>query len=99
MTKTLAMRARGMTARVSLAAQQGDEFAALPLGQPADGLRRGDPALVEQRLALTRPYFGTARSMSKTFAVSTYSGGSSRIVWMFARFAFRSFFDFRRAVI
>ena len=28
-------------------------------------------------LTFTRPYFGTASSMSKTFAVSTYSGGSS----------------------
>ena len=32
------------------------------------------------RLALTRPYLGTARSMSKTLAVNRYSGGSSRIV-------------------
>jgi hypothetical protein len=30
--------------------------------------------------AFTRPYFGTARSMSKTFAVSTYSGGSFKSV-------------------
>ena len=30
------------------------------------------------RLVFTRPYLGTARSMSKTLAVITYSGGSSR---------------------
>ena len=29
------------------------------------------------RFALTRPYFGTARIMSKTLAESTHSGGSS----------------------
>ena len=50
------------------------------------------------RFVFTRPYFGTASSMSKTFAVSTYSGGSSRIVWMLARLALRSFFSFARAV-
>src|SRR5689334_10656254 len=38
----------------------------------------------------TRPYFGTASSMSKTFAVSMYSGGSSSSTWMLARPAFRS---------
>ena len=32
------------------------------------------------RFALTRPYFGTARIMSKAFADSTYSGGSSSSV-------------------
>ena len=31
-------------------------------------------------MTFTRPYFGTASSMSKTFAVSTYSGGSSSSV-------------------
>ena len=50
------------------------------------------------RLVFTRPYLGTARSMSKTFAVITYSGGSSRIAWMLARLAFRSFFSLARAV-
>src|SRR3954447_21656452 len=50
------------------------------------------------RLVFTRPYLGTARSMSKTLAVRTYSGGSRRIVWMLARFAFRSFFSFAQAV-
>ena len=33
-------------------------------------------------LTFTRPYFGTASSMSKTLAVSTYSGGSSSSVWI-----------------
>ena len=33
----------------------------------------------------TRPYLGTASSMSKTFAVSTYSGGSSSRSWMLTR--------------
>ena len=33
-------------------------------------------------LTFTRPYFGTARSMSKTLAVSTNSGGSSSRSWM-----------------
>ena len=50
------------------------------------------------RLVFTRPYLGTASSMSKTFAVITYSGGSSRIAWMLARLAFRSFFSLARAV-
>src|SRR3954452_25597167 len=50
------------------------------------------------RLVFTRPYLGTASSMSKTLAVITYSGGSSRIVLRLARFAFRSFFSLARAV-
>src|SRR5215217_2717002 len=41
-------------------------------------------------LTFTRPYLGTARSMSKTLAVSTYSGGSSRRSWMLTRPALRS---------
>src|SRR5215217_3718669 len=41
-------------------------------------------------LTFTRPYFGTARSMSNTFAVSTYSGGSSSRSWMLTRPALRS---------
>src|SRR3954447_14193981 len=41
-------------------------------------------------LTFTRPYLGTARSMSKTLAVSMYSGGSSSSTWMLARPAFRS---------
>ena len=36
-------------------------------------------------LTFTRPYFGTASSMSKTFAVSTYSGGSSSSAWIETR--------------
>ena len=46
---------------------------------------------------MTRPYLGTASSMSKTFAVWTYSGGSSSRAWMFALPAFRSFFSLARA--
>ena len=41
-------------------------------------------------LTFTRPYFGTARSMSKTLAVSTYSGGSSRSSWIDTRPPLRS---------
>src|SRR3954462_11713113 len=41
-------------------------------------------------LTFTRPYLGTASSMSKTLAVSMYSGGSSSSTWMLARPAFRS---------
>ena len=33
-------------------------------------------------LTFTRPYLGTASSMSKTFAVSTHSGGSSSSSWI-----------------
>src|SRR3954453_14710788 len=38
----------------------------------------------------TRPYLGTARSMSNTFAVSMKSGGSISSRWMLARPALRS---------
>ena len=48
-------------------------------------------------LTFTRPYFGTASSMSKTLAVSTYSGGSSSRSWMLARPAFRSRLSWRGA--
>ena len=41
-------------------------------------------------LAFTRPYFGTAKSMSKTLAVSRNSGGLSRSWWIDTRPAFRS---------
>ena len=50
-------------------------------------------------LTFTRPYFGTARSMSKTFAVSTNSGGSSSSEWMLARPALRSRFSAARLVL
>src|SRR5688572_6971178 len=50
---------------------------------------------VRIRLALTRPYLGTASSRSNTFAVSRYSGGSSKSAWIWALPAFRS--RFRRA--
>src|SRR5271167_1241807 len=41
-------------------------------------------------LTFTRPYLGTASSMSKTLAVSTYSGGLSRSEWIDRRPDFRS---------
>src|SRR5271167_2545448 len=41
-------------------------------------------------LTFTRPYLGTARSMSNTLAVSTYSGGLSRSEWIERRPDFRS---------
>ena len=37
---------------------------------------------VRIRFTFTRPYFGTAKSRSKTFAVSTYSGGSRSRPWI-----------------
>src|SRR5215210_635761 len=49
-------------------------------------------------LTFTRPYFGTARSMSKTLAVWRYSGGSSSRVWIETRPPFRSFFSCARRV-
>ena len=53
---------------------------------------------VRMRFTFTRPYFGTARSRSKTLAVSTYSGGSSSRPWIWARPALRSRFSFARRV-
>src|SRR5437660_10428371 len=47
-------------------------------------------------LTFTRPYLGTASSMSKTLAVSTYSGGSSSNVWIESRPDFRSRFSCAR---
>src|SRR5829696_1657306 len=41
-------------------------------------------------LAFTRPYFGTANRRSKTFAVSTYVGGSISNSWIAVRPALRS---------
>src|ERR1700722_1214767 len=49
-------------------------------------------------LTLTRPYFGTASIMSKTLAVSTYSGGFSRSLWIESRPAFRSRLSWARSV-
>src|SRR5688572_14695929 len=49
-------------------------------------------------LTFTRPYFGTARSMSKTFAVSMYAGGSSRRSWIRARPPLRSRLSWARRV-
>src|SRR5215203_7542285 len=50
------------------------------------------------RFVFTRPYFGTASSMSKTLAVSTYSGGSSSRSWIETRAPFRSRFSWARRV-
>ena len=50
---------------------------------------------VRIRLTFTRPYFGTASSRSKTFAVAMYSGGSSSSPWILARPALRSRFSLR----
>ena len=47
-------------------------------------------------LTFTRPYLGTASSMSKTLAVSTYSGGSSSSEWIERRPDFRSRFSCAR---
>src|SRR5271155_2102266 len=41
-------------------------------------------------LTFTRPYLGTASSMSKTLAVSTYSGGFNSSVWIERRPDLRS---------
>src|SRR3954471_22410516 len=49
-------------------------------------------------LTFTRPYLGTASSMSNTFAVSTYSGGSRRRSWMLERPALRSRLSWARRV-
>src|SRR5204863_9327568 len=51
---------------------------------------------LRKRAALTRPNFGTAISMSKTFAVETYSGGLLRIWSIRAAPDFRSFFNCAR---
>src|SRR5438876_3873083 len=48
------------------------------------------------RAALTRPNFGTAISMSKTFAVETNSGGLLRICSICTRPSFKSFFSCAR---
>src|SRR5919108_9743 len=51
---------------------------------------------LRKRAAFTRPNFGTAMRMSKTFAVSTYSGGWRRIFSICTLPAFRSFFNWAR---
>src|SRR5918996_3110079 len=51
---------------------------------------------LRSRAAFTRPNFGTAMSMSKTFAVDTNSGGSRRIDSMWTTPAFRSRFSCAR---
>src|SRR5215210_7527957 len=60
-----------------------------------DGEMRHWPRIL---LAFTRPYFGTARIMSKAFAERTYSGGSSNRVSIFIFPAFRSRLSCARAV-
>src|SRR5262245_19008186 len=50
-------------------------------------------------LTFTRPYLGTASSMSKTLAVSMYSGGSSSSTWMLDQPAFRSRLSAARFVL
>lgn len=49
-------------------------------------------------MTFTRPYFGTAKSMSKTLAVSTQSGGLSSRWWMDSRPARRLRFSSARRV-
>ena len=98
-TKTFAMRPRILTA--AAAATGGAERRVPPLA-----LSERPPIVFDGeirhwlriRLAFTRPYFGTASSMSKTFAVITYSGGSRSSAWMLALPALRSFFSLARAV-
>ena len=70
--------ARGpVTTKTGLyAVEEVNQLLPLAVGEAADRLRLADPALVEEARAFTRPNFGTAMSMSKTFAVETYSGGS-----------------------
>src|SRR3954453_16267836 len=53
---------------------------------------------VRIRFTFTRPYFGTARSRSKTFAVIRYSGGSRSSPWICVRPAFRSLLRAARRV-
>src|SRR3981081_2596839 len=57
-------------------------------------IRQGERIL----LTFTRPYFGTASSMSKTFAVSTYSGGSSSSEWIERRPDLRSRLSCARSI-
>ena len=73
-----------------LAAEHRDELGALALRKAADGLHGEMRQSCRTLLTFTRPYLGTASSMSKTFAVSTYSGGSSSRSWMLRRPALRS---------
>src|ERR1700704_6626892 len=48
------------------------------------------------RLVFTRPYLGTAISMSMTLAVWTYSGGSISSVWILTLLPLRSRFSWAR---
>src|SRR3954454_7602277 len=49
-------------------------------------------------LTFTRPYFGTASSMSKTLAVSMYAGGSRSRAWMEVTPPLRSRLSWARCV-
>src|SRR5919106_5184708 len=51
---------------------------------------------LRRRAAFTRPNLGTAMRMSKTFAVDTYSGGSSSTDSIWTRPSLRSFLSFAR---
>src|SRR3954451_1837379 len=46
------------SANAALLAQLCDEFGALALGEAADGLRRGDPALIQDAVGLHAPVLG-----------------------------------------
>ena len=75
-------------------------------GRPARraGARTSPPTVFDwlirhwfkKRAAFTRPNFGTAISMSNTFAVSTYAGGLRSICSIWALPLFRSFFSWAR---
>ena len=96
MAKSGAAERAGRARRRS--AQHRAELGALALREPADGLARRVRHCSSTLFTLTRPYFGTARSMSKTLAVSMYSGGSRRRSWMDARPALRSRLSWARRV-
>ena len=78
-----------------LLAQLRHELGPLALGEPADRLDGEIRHWFRIRFVFTRPYLGTASSMSITLAVRTYSGGSSSRVWILTFPAFRSRFSWR----
>ena len=77
-----ALAARTRSRRDAASAPASTRARCAGAGEPADRLARGDAAAARTLLTFTRPYFGTASSMSKTFAVSTYSGGSRSRSWI-----------------
>ena len=81
-----------------LALEERDEFFALAVGETADRLGRRILHCLRIRFVLTRPYLGTASSMSKTLAVNRYSGGASRTSVIVVRPALRSRFSWALAV-